>query len=76
MLRGGVSRSAVVVGDFNGWQRGVTPLHPNANGEWRTRALVPRDALRYAYVVDEKRIVSAPPLTGVRHATRWRPDSI
>ncbi len=76
VLRGGVSRSAVVVGDFNGWQRGVTPLQPNANGEWRTRALVPRDALRYAYVVDEKRIVSAPPLTVVRHATRWRPDSI
>ena len=76
VLRGGVTRSAVVVGDFNGWQRGVTPLQPNANGEWRARVLVPRDALRYAYVVDEKRIVSAPPLTLVRHATRWLPDSI
>ena len=76
VLRGGAVRSADVVGDFNEWRRGATPLHRDANGTWRTRALVPRDALRYAYVIDDARIISPPPLTVVRDATRMRHDSI
>ena len=76
VLRGGAVRSAVVVGDFNEWQRGTTPLHRDADGNWRTRALVPRDALRYAYVIDDARIIAPPPLTIVRDATRMRHDSI
>ena len=76
VLRGGAVRSAVVVGDFNAWQRGTTPLHRDADGNWRARALVPRDALRYAYVIDNIRIIAPPPLTVVRDATRMRHDSI
>lgn len=76
VLRGGAVHSADVVGDFNEWRRGATPLHRDANGTWRTRALVPRDALRYAYVIDDARIISPPPLTVVRDATRMRHDSI
>ena len=76
VLRGGVTHSAVVVGDFNGWQRGATPMHRDGNGEWKTRALVPPDVLRYAYIVDDAQVITAPPLSVVRNATPVRHDSM
>jgi len=79
MLQGASVRSASVIGDFNAWQRGATSLTPDANGRWRTRVLVPRDAVIYAYVVNDAQLVSAAPLT--RHlsapaAKRSTGDSI
>lgn len=69
-------RSVVVVGDFNAWRRGASPMHRDADGAWRTRALVPRDALRFAYVVNNARVVAPAPMPVVRTMPRSSPDSI
>ncbi len=53
VLRGPAVRSAAVVGDFNAWRRGVTLLAHDSGETWRARVLVPRDALRFAYVVND-----------------------
>ena len=65
VLRGSSSiRSASVLGAFNAWQRGVTPLLASGRNEWRARILVPRDALRssqrVAYLVNESQLVTSP----------------
>jgi hypothetical protein len=45
VLRGPSVRSASALGEFNRWQRAITPLARVASNEWRARVLVPRDAL-------------------------------
>ncbi len=69
-------QTAVVVGDFNAWRRGASPLHLDTDGAWRTRALVSRDALRFLYVVNNARVVVPAPLPVVRNISRLSPDSI
>ncbi len=59
VLRGPAVRSASVVGDFNAWRRGVTMLAHDSGDTWRARVLVPRDALRFAYVVNDAQWISA-----------------
>ena len=75
VVRGRDVRSADVIGDFNAWHRGSTTLMADGSGSWRVRALVPRDALRFAYVVNGASVVSAPPLP-TRRATPSLHDSI
>lgn len=58
VFRGAAAHSAVVVGDFNAWERGATVLRRIHEGLWTARTLVPRDALgHYAVIVDDARIV-------------------
>lgn len=76
VLRGRDVRSVTVVGDFNAWQRGVTTLHRAGSDRWRARVLVPRDALRFAYVVNETQLIAAPPLQKAVDTRRTIPDSI
>ena len=65
VLRGSSSiHSASVLGAFNAWQRGMTPLLAAGRNEWRARILVPRDALRssqrVAFLVNESQLVTSP----------------
>ncbi len=76
VLRAPSVRSVVVVGDFNAWRRGASPMHCDVDGAWRTRALLPRDALRFAYVVNNAQVVAPAPLPVVRTTPRSSPDSI
>jgi len=76
VLRGPAVRSATVIGDFNAWQRGITALTRGSDDSWRARVLVPRDAVRFAYVVNDARVVNAVPLRPARSASRSIPDSI
>ena len=54
VLRGAGVQSAGVVGDFNAWRPGVTPMTRVADGRWLARVLVPRDMVRFAYVVQDR----------------------
>ncbi|HEX6815801.1 MAG TPA: isoamylase early set domain-containing protein [Gemmatimonadaceae bacterium] len=52
--------SVALVGDFNDWQRGATPLRPTgAAGVWAVSLPLPRGLHQYAFIVD---------------GTRWTPD--
>ena len=52
--------SVSIVGDFNDWQRGATPLRPaGAAGVWAVSLPLPRGLHQYAFIVD---------------GTRWTPD--
>ena len=57
VIRGSSVRAAAVLGDFNQWRRGGTPLIANGRHEWRARALVPRDALNVAYLVNGSQVI-------------------
>ncbi|MEQ1692011.1 MAG: hypothetical protein ABMA00_12035 [Gemmatimonas sp.] len=59
VIRGSSVHAASVLGDFNRWQRGATPMVPTARHEWRVRVLVPRDALNMAYLVNNSRLIPA-----------------
>jgi hypothetical protein len=74
VMRGNGIRTASVVGEFNDWRPDATRMLARTGAEWRVRALVPRDALRFGYLVNDEHLVSAPPLP-VRTAPS-RPDSI
>jgi hypothetical protein len=72
VLRGPGIREAAVLGEFNHWQRGATPMVASMVSsmephDWRARVLVPRDALqtvvRAAYLINNRRIVSPPKQT-------------
>jgi hypothetical protein len=50
-----------LVGDFNAWQPGATPLVRNAHGgAWVGQAAVARGRHRYAFVVDDTQWVADP----------------
>jgi len=52
--------SVALVGDFNDWQRGATPLRPaGAAGVWAVSLPLPPGLHQYAFIVD---------------GTRWTPD--
>lgn len=57
VLRGPAARGAVradVIGDFNAWRRGATAMAQRADGTWYARVVVPRDAVRFAYAVNDE----------------------
>ncbi len=41
-----------VVGDFNGWQRGVHFLRPDGEGNYSLELMLPRGRYQYQFVVD------------------------
>jgi hypothetical protein len=47
-------RRADVVGDFNAWRRGATVMAQRADGTWYARVIVPRDAVRFAFAVNDE----------------------
>jgi hypothetical protein len=57
VIRGSSVHAAAVLGDFNNWQRGATPLAETSPHEWRARVLVPRDVLSVAYLVNGARVI-------------------
>jgi len=63
VLRGSSVRTATVLGSFNAWNRGATPLEATGRDEWRARVLVPRDALatslNVAFLVNGTKLISA-----------------
>ena len=63
MIRGSGVHTAAVIGDFNQWRRGATPLASTNGDEWRARVLVPRDALQMAYLVNDAQLIPAEPLS-------------
>lgn len=63
VLRGSSVHAAAVLGDFNRWKRGATQLVAVGNHEWRALALVPRDAVRVAYLVNNRVLLTGEPLT-------------
>ncbi|MES2522798.1 MAG: hypothetical protein V4617_08890 [Gemmatimonadota bacterium] len=54
VLRGPDVQDASVVGDFNAWQRGATAMQRRADGAWYAQVIVPRDVVRFAYVVNTR----------------------
>ncbi|MEZ4457412.1 MAG: isoamylase early set domain-containing protein [Gemmatimonadales bacterium] len=49
-----------LVGDFNDWDRGRTPLVPVGAGRWEARVKLTRGLYRYAYLVDDRRWIADP----------------
>ena len=41
-----------VVGSFNGWKPGVTPMRRDSLGDWSTEIELPRGEHRYRFLVD------------------------
>ncbi|GJG89238.1 hypothetical protein tb265_44190 [Gemmatimonadetes bacterium T265] len=81
------ARTVALAGDFNGWSRTATPLvrltsargGPGGGG-WAATVAVPRDAVRYAFVVDGRpagaaAAVAPPRPAGARRAPGGVGDS-
>jgi hypothetical protein len=50
-----------LVGDFNGWDRGGTPLvRDGATDRWRATVALPSGVYRYAFLVDDARWMADP----------------
>ena len=62
------AQSVSLVGDFNNWEMGATPLSAGpAQSVWTVRVRLPNGRHRYAFVVDDStwaRDPSAPPAAG------------
>ena len=55
------ARSVSLVGDFNGWARGKTPLHATARaGVWSVSVPLMRGRHEYAFIVNGKQWVADP----------------
>lgn len=71
VIRGSSVHAVSVVGDFNAWKRGATPLVAVGDREWRARVLVRRDALQaslnVAYIINDATLI--PAAAGI--ARRW-----
>lgn len=68
VLRGGTGvHAASVLGSFNAWQRGATPMVASADGAWRVRVLIPRDvlatSLNVAFLVNGAKLLPSPTST-------------
>lgn len=59
VIRGSSVHAASVLGEFNRWRRGATPLMATGDDEWRATVLVPRDVLRVAYLVNNAQLLPA-----------------
>jgi hypothetical protein len=59
--------AASVLGSFNAWQRGATPMVASADGAWRVRVLIPRDvlatSLNVAFLVNGAKLLPSPTST-------------
>jgi len=70
VIRGSSVHAASVLGDFNAWRRGATPLVASGDHIWRARVLVPRDvlasSLNVAYLVNNARLI--PAAAGTAHS--------
>lgn len=75
-LRGRDVRSASVVGDFNAWRDGVTRLQRGPDGTWTARVLIPRDVVRYDFVVNDEPLSGIRPAAATAESTRARLDTI
>jgi hypothetical protein len=72
VVRGRGVERVDVVGAHDGWNA-TTLQKSNGDDAWRARLVVPRDALRFAYLVNnERRVPAAPP----RAVVPANPDSI
>lgn len=54
------ARSVAVVGDFNGWDPGRTPLERHDSGLWSTTLTLPPGRYHYMFLVDGDRWVTDP----------------
>ena len=74
VIRGSSVHAASVLGEFNAWKRGATPLAAVGDHEWRARVLVPRDALatslNVAYLVNHARLI--PAAAGTAHNSAFQ----
>jgi len=70
VIRGSSVHAASVLGDFNGWKRGATPMISAGRDEWRARVLVPHDvlasSLNVAYLVNQSRVIPAAETTPLK----------
>jgi hypothetical protein len=57
VIRGSSVHAASVIGEFNRWRRGVTPLVAAGDNEWKATVLVPRDVLSVTYLVNNAQLV-------------------
>jgi hypothetical protein len=72
VVRGRGVESVNVSGEYDGWNA-VALQKGSSDDAWRARLVVPRDALRFAFLVNnERRVPAAPP----RAAAPTNPDSI
>lgn len=69
------ARSVSLAGDFNGWNPGVTPLTPGADGVWSVVVPLQRGAFAYSFVVDGREW-RADPVTPAASDDFGRPSSI
>lgn len=61
------ARNVSLVGDFNGWERGRTPLHATARaGVWSVSIPLTRGRHEYAFIVNGKQWVADPLSPGNR----------
>lgn len=51
----GDAQSVALVGDFNAWQTGATPLVQAGSRSWSVSLTLPRGRYEYAFIVDGKR---------------------
>jgi hypothetical protein len=71
VVRGRGVERVEVAGEYDGWR--TTALQKSDNGNaWRARLVVPRDALRFAFLVNNERRIPATPL----RVAATNPDSI
>ena len=55
------AESVSVAGDFNGWNRGATPLERNDSGLWSTEIVVPQPGrFEYKFIINGQRWLDDP----------------
>lgn len=54
------ARRVDLVGSFNGWKIGATPLAADGTGSWTTRVQLPKGVYQYMFVIDGRRWVPDP----------------
>ena len=54
------AESVYVVGSFNSWEVGITPLKKNDSGTWEADVLLPAGMYKYMFVIDGGKWVPDP----------------
>lgn len=76
-LRGSNVKSVSVIGDFNAWRLDSTQLHRQPDGSWYARIVIPRDMVRYDFVVNDEPLRGGLPVSAASaESTRARLDTI
>ena len=71
------ARTVALVGDFNDWQVGATPLRPTASGRmWTVELPLAPGRHRYAFVLDDGRWVADPSAPRAPGADFGSPSSV